>query len=126
MSAPDRWAFNAAFKSALLRVLEQDSCGDLFSGLELNGLEALIGTRYELVSSKTDRLLCKGGVSAITGIGSYRTRLCYHFKVLHQNDKISILIHEALHTAGLREFPFSPDAPTSTEITRIVKSECAL
>ena len=126
MSAPDRWAFKAAYKSALLRILEHDSCAELFTDLDLNGLEALIGTRYELVSDKTERVLCKGGVSAMTSMGSYRTSLCYHFKVLHPNDKISILIHEALHTAGLREFPYAPEAPTSAEITRMVKAACAL
>jgi hypothetical protein len=38
----------------------------------------------------------------------------------------TILIHEALHHAGMSEAPFDPQAPTAREITRMVKRSCAL
>jgi hypothetical protein len=126
MPAPDRWAFNAAFNTAVKRVHGRRSCGDLFEGLNLRGVEALGGTRYQRAWTPADRALCQGGVSAVTSIHGRETRLCYHFKVLSQNDKAAILIHEALHAAGLTERPHDPEAPTSREITAMVKGACAL
>jgi hypothetical protein len=126
MRAPDRWAFNAAFNSAVKRVHGRRSCGDLFGGLKLRGVEALGGTRYQPARTPSDLVLCQGGVSAVTSIHGRETRLCYQFKILSQNDKAAILIHEALHAAGLSERPHDPEAPTSREITAMVKSACAL
>lgn len=70
--------------------------------------------------------LFRGGISAITSIGGNTTRLCDHLTVLSQNDKVAILIHEALHAAGLGEAPYHLEAPTSSELTRIVKMARAL
>lgn len=126
LAAPDRWAFTAAFKSAVRQLQERRPCAALFTGLELDGLQALTGTRYERASSRSDRALCKGGISAITSINGSRTRLCHLFSTLPQNDKASILIHEALHTAGLGEWSGGPHPLTSRDITGIVKRACAL
>ena len=126
MSAPERWAFNAAFETAVQRLQEQKTCRYLFRSLYMNGVDALTDTRYEPARRNDDRRICQGGISAITSIGGDTTRLCEHFTTLPQNDKVAILIHEALHAAGLGEAPYHPEAPTSRELTDIVKTACAL
>jgi hypothetical protein len=126
MAAPDRWAFTAAFRSAIQRIHEHGSCSDLFLELDLTGPEALSGTHYELARTPERIALCQGGVSAVTSIRGNKTSLCYHFKVLSQNDKAATLIHEALHTAGLSEWPVDPGGSTPREITAMVKSACSL
>ena len=126
MPAADRWAFKAAFRTAAKKVQVLESCGDLFTDLDLTGIEALGRTRYELASSAADAARCRGRVSAVTSVRGSRTRLCDYFKALSHHDKAAILIHEALHAAGLSEWPHEPEAPTSSEITARVKRACAL
>ena len=126
MSSADRWAFQAAFNTAVERVDGYRACGDLFADLHLRGIEALRAARYEPARSPSDLARCEGEVAAVTSVHGRRTRLCYRFKVLSKTDRAAILIHEALHVAGLSEWPRDPEAPTSREITERVKGACAL
>ncbi len=120
LPAPLRFALTAAFKTAYRRTHELESCRGLFAGLVLDGASALSTSHYDLPAR------CQRRVGAVTGVRSHRIRLCPAFTTLSCNDRVAILIHEALHTAGLSEWPQDPEAPTSREITERVKRACSL
>ncbi len=126
LPAPQRFALTAAFKTAYRRTRESESCRGLFEGLELDATGALGSSYYDLPASAAIQARCQGRVGAVTGVRSHRTRLCPTFGTLSRNDRAAILIHEALHTAGLSEWPHDLDAPTSREITERVKRACSL
>ena len=69
---------------------------------------------------------CSEGVAAYTSVGSPRTVLCPAFASLSTSGAARILIHEALHFAGLGEKPADPKAPESYEINQIVTASCGL
>lgn len=126
MASNHRFTFNAAFREALERIHEYEACRGLFAGLNLDGIRALRLTRYRSAESKSDLAHCRRGAKAVTGVGRGQTRICATFARLSRNAKATILIHEALHTAGMSESPQDPAAPTAREITLSVKSACAL
>jgi len=126
MASNDQFVLSVAFRTAVKRIHEHKSCQELFLGLNLDGIRALSLSHYHLALSDSDQELCRRGAKAVTGIGRAQTRICTTFSRLSRNAKAAILIHEALHTAGLAEAPQSPDAQTSVEITHRVKAACAL
>ena len=71
------------------------------------------------------RELCVGGVTAFTQVGSRVTRLCPSFGDLDREAAALLLIHEALHSAGMPESPSSAGALTPSEINRMVKRACS-
>lgn len=62
----------------------------------------------------------------MTRAGRSEIRLCSRLTNLATEGVAAILIHEALHTAGLGEWPDDPAAPTSAAITRAVLRACQL
>jgi hypothetical protein len=52
--------------------------------------------------------------------------ICRHFHIQGERIKIAVLIHEALHTAGMGEAPSDPDGMTAEEITEMVERACLL
>lgn len=126
MASDDRFTFHAAFQTAVGRLHGHQSCRDLFSDLNFDGIRALRLTHYRRAQSKTDLVLCRRGARAVTGVGTGQTRICDAFDRLSRTAKATILIHEALHTAGLSEAPQDPTAPNAREITLNVKTACAL
>ena len=113
-----------AFQVALRTMMRAPSCSDLFTARGTDGLELLEGVSFEVAASDVDRALCERGEAAVTDVGSRRIRLCPGFGALPPGTAALILIHEALHDAGLRERPPDPGALTSAEINRLVKANC--
>jgi hypothetical protein len=126
MHSQDRWHLNLAFALALERVQGNGTCSALFDSLRTNPASVLLRTVYEPAQTSTDMALCRPGVIAVTEVDGNRTRLCPSIRGLSHQRLATILIHEALHHAGMSEAPFDPQAPTSREITRMVKQSCAL
>ena len=121
------FALTAAHRTATRRVSRIETCRALFD--ELGGRaasEVLSITRYTPARSPAEKAYCSRGLVAFTEVGSSHILLCDRFHGLPQRRKIAILIHEALHTAGMNEAPHDPDAPTSLEITRMVQKACSL
>ena len=52
--------------------------------------------------------------------------ICNHFFALHRRKRVAVLIHEALHSAGLSEAPHDTCGMTPNEITRMVEQACSL
>jgi hypothetical protein len=59
-------------------------------------------------------------------VGSPTVLLCPAFAALPTGEEARILIHEALHFAGLRERAMDLRAPGSEEINHEVTSSCGL
>jgi len=116
-----------AFPSALERVCEVAACANLFSELGADGLETLGVTVYVPATSGQDLQLCEDADAiAFTGIGRSKTRLCAEFGRQPRQAVAMILIHEALHHAGMSERPHDPDALTSGQINSLVRTNCNL
>ncbi len=125
-SGPELLSLSMAFGVAVRKVQKEPSCRALFDNLELAGAEALARNYYEPATQPSDLVLCTRGAVAITGLRGWRTRLCGSFSKHSRRNQAALLIHEALHTAGLSEKPIDPNGMTPHEITQRVKLACGL
>lgn len=101
------------------------ACAALFDGLtQTNGVEVINTSSYR--AANPGATLCNGN-DAYTYVGSSTVYICQGFSTLSQNGRAVRVIHEALHSAGMRERPQHPEAErTSAEINAWVKSTCNL
>jgi len=115
-----------AFPVALRRLLAVPDCRGLFDGLSVGGDAALRRTLYYPPSALGFDRPCRLGGIAFTATGRVQTGLCPRFAVLPVERAALVLIHEALHFAGLPESPPTPGAMTSTEINDRIAERCGL
>jgi hypothetical protein len=115
----------AAFEIATFSLDRVERCRDLFGQLGADGLELLGTARYRIASASEEAMIC-GRATAFTSIGLPIVTLCRNFSRHSDPDAAAIILHEALHQAGLGESPVDRDALTSTEITNVVLAECRL
>jgi hypothetical protein len=125
MPVPDMMVVRAAFKSAAKSLVKKASCQSLFQDLKLNGLQALGHVRYQQAQTARELALCGGNVAAATGVGLSQVLICRRFHTLPPHQRTVVLIHEALHTAGLDEVPYDPNGLTSRQITEMVEQACS-
>lgn len=116
----------SGFAVALERVREIPSCGALFETFTVSGVEMMAHTFYVAPNVVEDREFCVGGVTAFTQLGGRVTRLCPSFGDVDRQTAALLLIHEALHSAGMPESPSTAGAFTPNEINRLVKSACGI
>ena len=64
--------------------------------------------------------------AAVTSEGSAPTFVCRKFSRISKREGAMILIHEALHHAGMGEWPKDPKALTSQAINQLVEEACGL
>jgi len=114
------------FSVALERVRDLASCSALFDPLDTSGVEMITNSFYIEPSVAEKRELCTGGVTAFTQVGSRVTRLCPSFGDVDRQTAALLLIHEALHSAGMPESPSTAGALTPMEINNLVKKACGL
>ena len=114
-----------AFEEAYLRVGSSPICASLFDGLDLTGPAALEASLYNYGGASGLKRACATRVGAVTRVGGRMVHLCRDFHRLMREDKVVILLHEALHTAGQSEGSNDSSAPTSGEITRRVRAACS-
>ena len=126
LSVDDAFVLKMAYRGAIKRLKKDEACRALFDDLILDGLQALGRSRYQSPGSATERAYCARGVAAYTAVGRSRVVVCEHFRTLHRRTKSAILIHEALHTAGMSEAPVDPAGKTTEEITEMVEDACSL
>lgn len=108
------------------RLEESPSCRALFSELGADGLEVLHATVYLRPRHGFEREVCATGAPALTFVGARQTRLCDGFGSLSRPQAAMLLLHEALHHAGLDEWPHDPDGLKPFEINRLVARSCGL
>jgi hypothetical protein len=126
MRPDDSFTLKLAVRGAAKRLEKVDACSALFDGLRIDGLQALARSRYETPQSQWEQRQCASGIAAYTVVGSNRVVVCRHFQRLDRRVQSAVLIHEALHTAGLSEAPLDPDAMTAVEIESMVEEACGL
>lgn len=122
---PVRARIESSFELAKQRLTEVAECGDLFADLGGNGIEALRSTLYYPASAAQEKKLCRGAWGYTT-VGSAPTFLCRKFSRISEKKGAMILIHEALHHAGMGEFPQHGDGLTSAAINTLVEDRCGL
>ena len=115
----------SGFSLAIDKVREIPSCSALFEHFAASGVEEMKTSFYVSPSVGERRELCVGGVTAFTQVGSRVTRLCPSFGDLDREAAALLLIHEALHSAGMPESPSTAGALTPSEINRMVKRACS-
>lgn len=113
-----------AFAVASERVLEVPSCRKLFTDLGRDAAATLRVTRYFQAPLIAEQRICRHKVSAYTAVGSPATHLCRSFSYLAVDRAAVVLLHEALHYAGMTESPADPEALTSADINRLVEKSC--
>ena len=108
------------------RLRESAPCRTLFERLGSDGPSTLSRDRYGAGEFDSERHRCPRGAAAITSVGSFEVRLCPAFGLLPATEAAVILIHEALHSAGMREKPPDPAALTPQAINTLVRTSCEL
>jgi hypothetical protein len=123
MRVPVKRKLERCHEKALQRLQEMESCRQLFSELGANGTEEIRKTLYLPAPRDQELSVCTCAV-AFTTVGNRQIFLCDRFSNLSDVQATFILIHEALHSAGLEEQPHSPDALSSNQITDMVRARC--
>lgn len=113
-----------AFPQALQKVREVPTCRPLFEEFALSGNQRLTTTLYAPPNQSRTVDSCEKGALAFTHVGSSITHLCDGFGGLSLDQATIVLIHEALHYAGMEEAPSYEDARTSREINELVFDRC--
>ncbi len=107
----------SGFRVAVERLCTQHDCHILFSRLGADGIDVLNGTLYYPANLYREQHLCKRA-TAFSKKGVSQTWLCRGFASVPDEAAARILIHEALHRAGLGEH--SPKmSPSDTDIAVI-------
>lgn len=127
MGASERRLLSSAFPVAVRQVSERPSCRALFEQLGTDGLLVLGTTIYVRHTAVGNVDLCSTrDAVAYTRVGQQTTVLCPAFGRLPIQRAAVVLLHEALHYAGMTERPGHPAALSSGEISGLVESHCAL
>jgi hypothetical protein len=126
LASKNRQKISGAFDVALNRVREVDSCRDLFADLGSNGMDTLSTLVFIPIGRAEARGEACRGVSAYTLHGGGPVWVCREFSRLSDAQAAMVIIHEALHHAGLSEYPKDPDAMTSRAINGMVSEKCGL
>jgi hypothetical protein len=117
-----------AYPLAVTKVRTVASCRALFERLGADPVQSLMNSRYLAAGQEREKQTgpCRRGAAAVTAVGSAEVRLCLSFGSLQVSNAAITLLHEALHYAGLGEWPSSPDAMTSAQINLMVRDACGL
>jgi hypothetical protein len=129
-----RTTLEAGFELAVQRVRDIESCSALFEALGADPFETLgTGLYFPVDSYRREVEVCGRNAAAssrgaenlaYTKVGAAPTWICRHFSRVSIETAAVAVIHEALHHAGLTEWPHDRTAMTSLEITRMVEREC--
>lgn len=112
--------------AAFLRLNCMDSCESLFEPFGQAGFDVLGRTKY-FDGSQTDYCQSNSNLAAWTRVGWGQVYVCKPFETLSAEGAAIILLHEALHTAGMNESNCPGEAEmTSQEINWVVGANCNL
>ena len=94
-------------------------------GLHADGTQILAAVEFVAVTIELAGDACsRTEVAAFTTVAGRKVWLCPHFGDLNVPAAAMILIHEALHAAGLTERPRDPSGLLPPEINRLVAASC--
>ncbi len=124
-SRPVKEKLTTAYHLAVDRLREVSECRALFASLEADGVEALTRSVYARANAGMEATWCRHAVAGTT-VGKKMVFLCRRFSGLPVEEAATILIHEAMHRAGMSEAPLDANALTGDEISSIVRRSCFL
>ncbi len=114
----------SAVESAAQRLRSHPTCARLFSRLGKNGAEILRQTLYFPADVLMEHRVCVNNY-AFTKVGIRPTWICRRMWQLPATSIELVLLHEALHHAGLEEWPQTRTAAShSRDITGRVVAAC--
>jgi hypothetical protein len=114
-----------AFEIAEERVRLRPECAELFSPFGIDGVDLLARSLYFPAGPQLQTTRCRHAF-AVTEIGGPTIRVCRKVTA-HSDERVATaLIHEALHHAGLCEYPHDRTAMLSGEINNLVEQRCGL
>lgn len=129
-----RARLESGFALALDRLHELSACRALFERLGADPFATLAtGLYFPVDSYRREVEVCGRNLAAssrgaenlaYTTVGGAPTFLCRHFARVSTETAAVAVIHEALHHAGLTEWPADRLAMTSAEITAMVEAAC--
>jgi hypothetical protein len=126
MSDKNRDQLVAAIQVALQRVRDVPECRGMFTELGANGIETLGKlSLYPIGRHEAKANVCRTSI-AYTYVGGGPTWICRKFWRLSDKQAAMVVIHEALHHAGLGEKPRDPNGMTVAAINRMVTKRCGL
>lgn len=117
---------NEAKSTANNRLTNNADCAQMFTDLGANGANVIANTTYR---DGTNTAKCQSNVDAgaWTEVGGAVVYLCgSQFTNQSPDEAAVIVIHEALHDAGLNENPPDTTAMTSAQISAMVRQKCGL
>ncbi len=118
-----RSTLEAGFELAVQKLSQEPACRDLFADLGANGLETLSNTLYYQADIKMEQRVCPRAFG-FTVVGGAPTWVCQRFARLNDRRAAAVLLHEALHHAGMDEWPHDPDGSAPGEIDDLVAEAC--
>jgi hypothetical protein len=120
-----REAVIGGLEAAVAALSREQKCARLFDELGAYGLEVLGRTHFFIADARAEAKICDRAV-AFTFLGGRWTGICRRFAKLSEIDAATVILHEALHHAGLTEWPHDHTAEQSREITAWVRRQCGL
>jgi hypothetical protein len=113
----------AAYFTAVDRLRRGMECRALFVPLEADGVEMLMRSVYARANAGMEATWCRHAVAG-TSVGKSMVFLCRRFATLPVEEAATILIHEALHRAGMSESPLDRGCMTGDAISEMVRRAC--
>jgi len=107
---------HSAVRIAVERIEEVEECGELFARLGADGEEMLNTTLCFPVAAHNRRYGICRRAAAYTNVGAKSTFVCEEFSWLSDERAAMVVVHEALHHAGLSEKPLDRRGMTSLEV----------
>jgi hypothetical protein len=127
MSDNNRERLTSSFQIAIDRLREVPECREMFTELGSDAVDTVTRIYFTPIGIHGARANICNGTVAYTFVGSGPiTWLCREFSRLTDKQAAMIIIHEALHHAGLTERPKDPKGKTSASINRMVSKRCGL
>jgi hypothetical protein len=127
MSDNNRERLVSSFQIAVDRVQEIPECREMFTDLGTDAVDTITGIYFTPIGIHGARPnICNGNVAYTYVGGGPTTWLCREFSRLTDKKAAMIIIHEALHHAGLTERLKDPKGMTSAGINRMVSKRCGL
>lgn len=126
LAGPVQRRLSLAYPMAVRRIEERESCRALFAPLGGSGAAVLSSTVYHAFDQPNSYAACRNGAVAFVVPSLHQTFVCSAFAWMSNELAAAVLIHEALHMAGLSEYPHDPDGLTSPQITAAVRERCGL
>lgn len=128
MTTAVRDKIEVAYAVAVERLSRVPACRELFAQLGGDGEHLLATSLYLPMPNVREELaICRGRKAhAATMVGAASTFICPSFGRIPDDRAAMVLIHEALHHAGLNEYPHDPNAMRSSQISALVGRSCRL